>query len=287
MRVLSIQSHVAYGHVGNSAAVFPLQRLGHEVWPVLTVNFSNHTGYGAWRGPLIAAEDVAAVITGIGERGAFETCDAVLSGYQGSPEIADVIADAVAQVKAANPDATYTCDPVMGNATSGCFVNPAIPPKYRSTVIPVADVLTPNQFELGFITDRDGLSGPSSLEDILSAVDEVRGLGPSTVLVTSVDREGADDDVIEMLAVTAESAWLVTTPRLPMKANGSGDITAALFTAHLRTTGSPADALARTASSVFAVLKETLDSGERELRLIAAQDAIASPANEFAVQQVR
>ena len=224
MRVLSIQSHVAYGHVGNSAAVFPLQRLGHEVWPVLTVNFSNHTGYGAWRGPLIAAQDVAEVITGIGERGAFSTCDAVLSGYQGSPEIADVIVDAVAQVKAANPGATYTCDPVMGNATSGCFVNPAIPPKYRSTVIPVADVLTPNQFELGFITDRDGLSGPSSLEDILSAVDEVRGLGPSTVLVTSVDREGADDDVIEMLAVTEDGAWLVTTPRLPMKANGSGDI---------------------------------------------------------------
>ena len=287
MRVLSIQSHVAYGHVGNSAAVFPLQRLGHEVWPVLTVNFSNHTGYGAWRGPLIAADDVREVVAGIGERGAFETCDAVLSGYQGSPEIADVIVDAVAQVKAANPAATYTCDPVMGNATSGCFVDPAIPPKYRSTVIPVADVLTPNQFELGFITDREALSGASALEDILSAADEVRGLGPATVLVTSVIRDGAPDDSIEMLAVTGDGAWLVTTPRLPMKANGSGDITASLFTAHLHETGSAADALARTASSVFAVLQETLDSGERELRLVAAQDAIASPACEFAVEQVR
>ena len=287
MRVLSIQSHVAYGHVGNSAAVFPLQRLGHEVWPVLTVNFSNHTGYGAWRGPLIAAEDVAAVITGIGERGAFESCDAVLSSYQGSPEIADVIVDAVAQVKAANPAATYTCDPVMGNATSGCFVNPAIPPKYRSTVIPVADVLTPNQFELGFITDRESLSGSSSLEDILAAADEVRGLGPATVLVTSVIRAGAPEDVIEMVAVTDDGAWLVTTPRLPMKANGSGDVTAALFTAHLKETTSPAVALARTASSVYAVLKETLDSGERELRLIAAQDAIAAPECEFEVDRVR
>jgi len=286
VRVLSIQSHVAYGHVGNSAAVFPLQRLGHEVWPVLTVNFSNHTGYGSWRGPMIPAQDVADVITGIEERGAFETCDAILSGYQGSPEIADVIADAVARVKAANPAATYTCDPVMGNATSGCFVNPAIPPKYRSTVIPVADVLTPNQFELGFITGRDALSGPSSLEAILSAVEEVRGLGPETVLVTSVDRDGAPDEAIEMIAVTGEGAWLVTTPRLPMKANGSGDITAALFTAHLRTTGSPADALARTASSVFAVLRQTLDSGDRELRLIDAQDAIADPACEFEVEQV-
>ena len=287
MRVLSIQSHVAYGHVGNSAAVFPLQRLGHEVWPVLTVNFSNHTGYGAWRGPLIPASDVADVVQGIEDRGVLSACDAVLSGYQGSPEIADVVVDAVARVKAANPAATYTCDPVMGNATSGCFVNPAIPPKYRETVIPVADVLTPNQFELGFITDRDALGATSPLEDVLTAADEVRGLGPSTVLVTSVDRQGSPEDAIEMLAVTPEGAWLVQTPRLPMKANGSGDITAALFTAHLHDTGSPAEALARTASSVFAVLRATLDSGERELRLIAAQDAIAAPACEFAVEQVR
>ena len=287
MRILSIQSSVAYGHVGNSAATFPLMRMGVEVWPVITVHFSNHTGYGEWRGPLLSGADVADVIRGIDERRVLGRCDAVLSGYQGSPEIADVIVDAVAQVKAANPAATYTCDPVMGNATSGCFVNPAIPPKYLSTVIPVADVLTPNQFELGFITDRDALSGPSSLDDVLAAVDEVRALGPSTVLVTSVDRAGAEEDVIEMLAVTEAGAWLVTTPRLPMKANGSGDITAALFTAHLATTGSAADALARTASSVFAVLKATLDSGERELRLIAAQDAIASPACEFEVRQVR
>ena len=287
MRVLSIQSHVAYGHVGNSAAVFPLQRLGHEVWPVLTVNFSNHTGYGAWRGPLIPAADVAAVVAGIEDRGVLASCDAVLSGYQGSPEIADVVVDAVARVKAANPRATYTCDPVMGNATSGCFVNPAIPPKYRETIIPVADVLTPNQFELGFITDRDALGATSSLADVLSAANEVRGLGPSTVLVTSVDRDGSPADTIEMLAVTPDGAWLVQTPRLPMKANGSGDITAALFTAHLHETGSAADALARTASSVFAVLRATLDSGERELRLVAAQDAIADPACEFAVEQVR
>ena len=287
MRVLSIQSHVAYGHVGNSAAVFPLQRLGHEVWPVLTVNFSNHTGYGAWRGPLIPASDVADVVLGIEERGALATCDAVLSGYQGSPEIADVVVDAVARVRAANPAATYTCDPVMGNATSGCFVNPAIPPKYRETVIPVADVLTPNQFELGYICDRESLGATSPLDEVLDAADEVRGLGPATVLVTSVDREGAPADAIEMLAVSPDGAWLVQTPRLPMKANGSGDITAALFTAHLHDTGSPAEALARTASSVFAVLRATLDSGERELRLVAAQDAIAEPACEFAVEQVR
>src|SRR5699024_9445346 len=126
VKILSIQSSVAYGHVGNSAAVFPLQRLGVEVMPVHTVNFSNHTGYGAWRGPLIDPADVRDVVTGIEERGAFAGTDAILSGYQGGEGIADVILDAVARVKAANPAALYACDPVMGNAKSGCFVAPAI-----------------------------------------------------------------------------------------------------------------------------------------------------------------
>jgi pyridoxine kinase len=284
VKILSIQSSVAYGHVGNSAAVFPLQRLGHEVWPVFTVHFSNHTGYGAWRGPLVAPADVAAVITGIAERGVLSSCDAVLSGYQGGAGIAEVILSAVEQVKAANPAATYTCDPVMGNATSGCFVDPAIPPIIREWVVPKADLITPNQFELGFLTDTT----PQSLEETLSSADLARAMGPSTVLVTSVFNGDAETaQTIGMLAVTGEGAWLVETPRLPMKANGSGDITAALFTAHLHETGSPDEALARTASSVYAVLTATLESGERELRLVAAQDAIAHPACEFEVRQVR
>ncbi len=283
MRILSIQSSVAYGHVGNSAAVFPLQRLGHEVWPVLTVVFSNHTGYGAWRGPILAADDVRDVITGIEERGVLSTCDAVLSGYQGSPAIAEVIVDAVGRVKAANPRATYTCDPVMGNANSGCFVDPAIPPVIRERVIPVADIITPNQFELGFLTGTE----PETLEDVLASADLAREMGPSVVLVTSVERPDRPADTIEMMAVTGDGAWIVQTPRLPMKANGSGDITAALFTAHLHETGSPSEALARTASSVFAVLQATLASGERELRLVEAQDAIADPACEFEPRQLR
>ncbi len=280
MRILSIQSHVAYGHVGNSAAVFPLQRLGHEVWPVLTVNFSNHTGYGDWRGPLIDPDDVTAVIAGIEERGVLASCDAVLSGYQGSPAIAGVVVDAVRRVKAANPAATYTCDPVMGNARSGCFVNPEIPPVIRSQVVPVADVLTPNQFELGFLTDTD----PHSLEEVLASADLARAMGPSTILVTSVE---TGEDSIGLMAVTDDGAWLVETPLLPIKANGSGDLTAALFTAHLHETGSAEQAVARTVSSVHAVLRATIDAGERELRLIAAQDAIAHPACEFEVRQVR
>jgi pyridoxine kinase len=283
MRFLSIQSSVAYGHVGNSAATFPLQRLGHEVWPVHTVVFSNHTGYGAWRGPLLPPDDVRAVVTGIAERGVLPGCDGVLSGYLGGPGICEVVVDAVAQVKAANPDATYTCDPVMGNATSGCFVDPAIPPIIREQVVPVADIITPNQFELGFLTQ----TSPEDLASTLDSADAARALGPATVLVTSVLRPGRPEDTIELLAVTDDGAWVARTPRLPMKANGSGDLTAALFTAHLRESGSAADALATTVSSVYAVLKATLESGERELRIIDAQEAIAHPAREFEVEQIR
>ena len=283
MKILSIQSAVSYGHVGNSAAVFPLQRIGVEVLPVYTVTFSNHTGYGAWRGPLIDPNDVGEVITGIEERGVFGSIDAVLSGYQGSEGIGDVIIDAVARVKAANPDAVYACDPVMGNAKSGCFVAPAIPILLRERVVPAADIITPNQFELGFLTETE----PDTLESTLASVDLARAMGPRTVLVTSVERPDREEGTIEMLAVDDAGAWLVQTPHLPMKANGSGDVTAALFTAHYVATGSAQTALERTASSVYDLLQATLDSGERELQLIEAQQFYAHPRMQFAARQVR
>ena len=283
LTVLSIQSAVAYGHVGNSAAVFPLQRIGVEVLPVYTVNFSNHTGYGAWRGPLIAPEDVREVITGIEERGVLGEIDAVLSGYQGGEGIGDVIIDAVARVKAANPNAVYACDPVMGNAKSGCFVAPAIPVLLRDRVVPVADIITPNQFELGFLTGTE----PDTLESTLASVDAARAMGPNTVLVTSVERPDREDGTIEMLAVDDKGAWLVATPHLPMKANGSGDVTAALFTAHYLETGDAKVALERTVSSVYELLRLTLESGARELKLIPAQEFYANPPLQFTARQVR
>jgi pyridoxine kinase len=283
MKILSIQSAVAYGHVGNSAAVFPLQRIGVEVLPVYTVTFSNHTGYGAWRGPMIDPSDVREVITGIEDRGMFGQIDAVLSGYQGGEGIGDVIIDAVARVKAANPNAVYACDPVMGNAKSGCFVAPAIPVLLRERVVPVADIITPNQFELGFLTETD----PASLESTLASVDLARAMGPRTVLVTSVERPDREEGTIEMLAVDDAGAWIVQTPHLPMKANGSGDVTAALFTAHYVESGSAQTALERTTSSVYDLLKATLDSGERELQLVEAQEFYAHPRMQFTARQVR
>ena len=286
MRILSIQSAVAYGHVGNSAAVFPLQRAGHEVLAVHTVQFSNHTGYGAWRGPVFPGAEVHEVILGIEERGVLGEVDLVLSGYQGSPEIAEVILDAVARVKRANPSATYACDPVMGNARSGCFVNPAIPPLIRDRIVPTADLITPNQFELGELLGLSLGDADHDLEEIQDAVAEIRDRGPSSVLVTSLEHRGLPGDQIGMLAVTDAGTWEVRTPRLPMKANGSGDVTAALFAAHLGSTASPAVALARTASSVFDLLSNTLAAGARELRLIESQETFAHPRLQFEVAQL-
>lgn len=293
VKILSIQSSVAYGHVGNSAAVFPLQRLGHEVWPVLTVHFSNHTGYGAWRGPLLDPADVADVITGIGEREVpgpdgvpvpvLATADAVLSGYQGAEAVGAVVLDAVARVKALNPAAVYCCDPVMGDVGRGMFVRPGIPEYLRDHVVPRADVLTPNHFELDYLAGVES----RTTADVLAAADAVRDRGPRDVLVTSVLHDEVPAGSLEVFAISDAGAWAVTTPLLPISPNGCGDLTSALFLAHLTTTGSPARALELTTSTVYAVLEATLAAGTREIQLVAAQDAIADPPARFTARRLR
>jgi len=281
--ILSIQSSVAYGHVGNSAATFPLMRSGVEVLPVLTVHFSNHTGYGQWRGPLLAAEDVAEVVRGIDERGVLPRVDAVLSGYQGAEAVGAVVLDAVELVKQRNSQAVYCCDPVMGDVGRGFFVRPGIPEFMRDAVVPRAQIVTPNHFELNFLTGRE----TRSLDDVIEAAHALRAVGPETVLVTSVITHSTAEDSLTMLAITGEGAWQVTTPRLDRTFTGSGDLTAAMFLAHLLRTGSAAQALGVTADVVYSVLKLTADSGLLELQLVAAQDEIVSPTYHFDVQQVR
>ncbi len=281
--ILSIQSSVAYGHVGNSAATFPLMRLGVEVWPVLTVHFSNHTGYGAWRGPLLDAADVGEVITGIDERGVLGDVDAVLSGYQGAEAVGAEVLKAVALVKERNPRAVYCCDPVMGDVGRGFFVRPGIPEFMRDQVVPKAQIVTPNHFELDFLTGRE----THTLDEVIEAAHALRAVGPETVLVTSVVTDTTDDDSLTMLAVTGEGAWQVTTPRLDRTFTGSGDLTAAMFLAHWLRTQSAADAVGATADIVYSVLKQTADSGLSELQLVAAQDEIVTPTYHFDVHQVR
>ncbi len=283
MRILSIQSSVSYGHVGNSAAVFPLQRMGHEVMPVYTVVFSNHTGYGDWKGPMLSGKNVREIVEGVDTRGGLVDTELVLSGYQGGNDIGDAILDSVRLVKERNPKALYACDPVLGSSIKGCFVSPEVQALVRDRVVPQADIITPNQFELGFLTETD----PHTLEETLEAVDLVRAKGPSVVLVTSVMRPDAPEDTIEMLVATEDGAWIVQTPRLDFHPSGSGDVTAALFASAFVDTGSAEEALARTAASIYELLEDTYQAGSTELRLIESQEAFVNPKYSFEVKRVR
>lgn len=285
MQILSIQSHVAFGHVGNRAAVFPLERMGHEVVAVNTVDFSNHTGYGAWAGQVFSAEHVRSIIDGVAARGCLERVDAVLSGYQGDVALGQVILDAVARVKRARPDAIYACDPVMGDVGRGFFVRPGLPEFLRDRAVPAADLLTPNQFELEYLTGGSA----ATLETALAATASLRARGPRLVLVTSLTRAEAPAGTIEMLLDAGDAAWLIATPRIDMDPppNGAGDAVAALFLSHLLTSGDPATALAHAASGIAAIFEATKAAGTRELALVAAQDRFAAQDARFRPVRVR
>src|SRR3712207_3501210 len=219
MNILSIQSWVAYGHVGNASAVFPLQRLGAEVWAVNTVQFSNHTGYGAWRGQVFPPGLIRDCVLGIEERGALPRCDAVLTGYVGDAATGEAILDAVARVKAANPRAWWCCDPVIGDVGRGVFVRPGIPEFFRDQALAQADIVTPNQFELEWLT-----GGPvADLGAAKRAVAEVLARGPRCVLVTSLRTDDTPGDAVDLLAADGEEAWRVRTSLLPISVNGAGD----------------------------------------------------------------
>lgn len=282
MNILSIQSHVAYGHVGNAAAVFPMQRLGHEVWAINTVQFSNHTGYGAWRGPVFPADAIREVVTGVEERGVLSTCDGVLSGYMGDPATGEAILDAAARVKAANPAALYCCDPVIGDVGRGVFVRPGIPEFMRDRAVPAADVVTPNQFELEILAGIE----IDSLASAKAAVAKVQAKGPRVVMVTSLQTPETPDDSIDMLAADGEGAWILRTPLLPVSVNGAGDAIAALFFVHLLETGSAAEALSKAASSVYGLLKRTSDAGSREILTVAAQEEFVRPSRIFEAERI-
>jgi pyridoxine kinase len=280
--VLSIQSHVAYGHVGNASAVFPLQRLGIEVWPVHTVQFSNHTGYGEWTGRVFDGQAIEEVVQGIADRGVLGRCDAVLSGYLGSADIGHAVVQTVQKVRAANPDAVYCCDPVIGDVGRGVFVRPGIEEFMRDVAVPAADVVTPNHFEL------DLLSGTAtgSMASVTEAVAAVQAIGPRVVLTTSLVAEDTPDDAVDLLASEGGRHWRLRTPRLDVSVNGAGDAIAALFLAHWLDTRSAAEALGRAAASVHGLLTRTEQAGSREILLVDAQEEFVSPSRTFDVVEV-
>jgi pyridoxine kinase len=277
--VLSIQSWVACGNVGNAAALFPLQRLGCETWSLNTVAFSNHTGHEKWRGEIIPAREIASLFEGIAELGVLSRCDAVLSGYLGEAETGPVLLDIVARVKAANPRAIFCCDPVMGDIGLGHYVRAGIPEFFRDRALALADILTPNRFELEWLTGE----AVTSLAEAGRAAESLRQCGPQIVLATSLDSVG---DQVAAVAAGPDGVWAVETPRLPIEATGCGDAVAALFLGRLLRGAAVPEALAATIAAIYGVIEATMHGGGGELALVAAQEELVSPSRPMSVRRL-
>jgi len=277
--VLSIQSWVACGNVGNTAALFPLQRLGCETWSLNTVAFSNHTGHEKWRGEIVPAGKIASLFDGIAELGVLPRCDAVLSGYLGEVETGPVLLDIVARVKAANPRALFCCDPVMGDIGLGYYVRAGVPEFFRDRALALADIVTPNRFELECLT-----GGPvMSLPEAGRAAAALRQCGPRIVLATSLD---SGSDHVAAVAADPDGVWAVETPRLPIEATGCGDAVAALFLGWLLKGAVVPEALGATISAIYRVIEATMRAGGGELALVAAQEELVSPSHLVSVRRL-
>jgi pyridoxine kinase len=291
MAILSIQSHVVYGYAGNTAAVFPLMRLGNVVWAINTVEFSNHTGYGSWKGKVLGSELVRELVTGLEERGVLGECQAVLSGYLGDASVGMAVIDAVKKVKSKNTNTLYCCDPVMGDSGRGFYVKPDIPGIFKNELLPLADIVTPNQFELEAIT---GIK-VNNIDNALEAVNILHEKGPSIVLVTSFrEKEGK----VSMLASikSKKEIYKISTPELPLGDGvaGTGDMTAAVFLSRYLETKNLKKTLEMCTASVYGILEMSYNKyqykGENdlcELKIIEAQEELCSPSNFFYANKLK
>ncbi|HLY06230.1 MAG TPA: pyridoxal kinase [Rhizomicrobium sp.] len=258
MNILSIQSEVVHGHVGQGAARFALQRHGHEVWALPTVIYSNHAGYPHVQGEAISPGLLSRLLDGLAANGWLARCDAVLSGYLGNAEQADVVAEAVLRVKHANPRSLYLLDPVMGD-NGRSYAKPGVAEAIARQLLPLADIVTPNWFEL---VQLSALSIRNRSDARIAA----RRLGRPVVLVTSVP-DGTDR--IAVLAVSGKEAWLVSTPLLQDVPHGAGDLFAALFLAGHLADSTLVDAVRTVVARLFRILDASRN--EQELRLISKQ----------------
>ncbi|MCO6544672.1 MAG: pyridoxal kinase PdxY [Gilliamella sp.] len=275
--ILSIQSHVVFGHAGNSAAVFPMRRIGVNVWSLNTVQFSNHTQYRQWTGTVMSASHLIEIADGINDIDELKRCDAVLSGYMGSPEQGNAIIEIVKKVKAVNPNAIYFCDPVMGHPEKGCFVAPGVSEFLCNTALPVADMMAPNILEL---EELNGKQRINNVDEAILACRELCKKGPKAILVKHLSRAGYKINRFEMLLVTSDEAWHIDRPLVDFGVRqpvGVGDMTSGLFLANILLGKSLVEALEHTTSAVYAVMLETLKQDEYELQLVAAQNEIEKP----------
>jgi pyridoxine kinase len=277
-RVLSIQSHVVLGHVGNRAAVFPLERMGIEVLPLNTVQFSNHPGYGSWKGSVFSGDHIREIWKGLESLRDPGRLDALLSGYLGTPEVGRVILEIVESLRSRDKEFLYCCDPVIGDYQEGVYVRPGVLEFFRTEAIPKANIIKPNQFEAELLT---GLK-IDSLEMARKACDALHERGPGIVLMTSVDALPGNPGEIRSLLSLEGKGYGMATPRFSfdLPPHGGGDLLCALFLGNFLGDVDSSDALgraqrafSRSIHAVHEVFRLTKDQGSRELAIVGAQEA--------------
>lgn len=265
MGILSIQSWVNYGYVGNKAAVYPLQCLGFDVWPINTVQFSNHTGYGFWQGQVFHPDHIQDLLMGIKKLGVIPQCQAILTGYLGDSTIGEIIRQTVLEFKEINPDLVYLCDPVMGDRGRGFFVKEGIPDFFKEVGIKIADIITPNHFEAEAIWGHE----IATIADARQACHYFHGLGAKTVLITSFVIQDQDPDKLHVFLSTPGTCYIANTPYLPFDPapNGTGDLFAALFLGFFLRLKCPYQALEKTLQIIYGVLRTTFQQKSREIAI--------------------
>lgn len=295
-RVLSIQSHVVHGYVGNKAAVLPLQVLGVEVDAINSVQFSCHTGYSLFTGDVLQGDALWELVRGL-EGNSLLGYTHLLTGYIGSASVLRTVLRTLTAIRRVSPAAVYLCDPVLGDAGK-LYVPSELVEIYKTEVVPLATMLTPNQFEAELLT---GMSIATEA-DGFAACEQLHSQGVHTVVITSMQLDDADaaSSVITLLAsrrrATAADGTAVPTrfridiPKIPSSFTGTGDLTAALLLAWTHRLGEEGlqQALENTVASVQAVLKRTVEEGDanKELRLVQSIHDIIQPSVKLVARAV-
>ncbi|MGC9268610.1 pyridoxal kinase [Acidiphilium sp.] len=264
MAILSIQSQVLAGSVGNSAAAFIYARLGCEVWPLPSVLLSHHPGHGGAEGGPVKPARLAALVAGLAARGGFARCEAVVSGYLGAEAAVPVVRDAVARAREAHPGALYLCDPVIGDA-GRLYVPAGLVDGFRDTLLPLADIALPNPFELATLTAR-------ALPDRAAAFAAMAALGPPIVVLTGFVGADTVPGTLDLLLLDGADRQVVTVRRLDRNFAGAGDAFAALFMAGYVRRRAALAAVRGAAAASAALLAATAAAGADELQVVTAQN---------------
>jgi len=274
--VIAVSSLVARGGVGLRASAFALERLGFPVWQVPTIFLPWHTGHGPSTRIVPSAEGFAGVIGELAASPHLAEVGAVLTGYLGSPAQAEAIAGLVTALKRVRPEALYVCDPVIGDA-EGLYVPAATADAIRDLLLPIADVATPNRFELAWLAGR-----PTGTP--LEALAAARALGPARVMVTSAPALMRDSTGV--LLATPTEAIVAEHPYLEGAPSGVGDLAGAIAVAGLLEGRSDEKTLAWVAAALFEMVARTLKGGHDELAVVAEQDVIVRPMAHVAVRRL-